>query len=196
MSKTLKNKPAHSAPPKPSTHKSRRKRSVGEDSIAVGDQQQLFRKLHHRLRQAARSIERDSGGHSLWRQFESILKEYCSRRDEVAFGMGFRQGFTAAQNTSLRVVASSTTKRPPHHCPDLLRVVAIQSDQPTCARVASLLETIAAAIKPAPSAGPNVGQTSPRRNTRLTANQSPQRRKGAERPRPVPRATPSERKST
>jgi hypothetical protein len=183
MSKTLKNKPAHNERP----------RSVGKDPVTIVDQQQSLRKLRRRLRQTVQGIEKVAGGHTLWQQFEKLIKEYCNRRDEAVYGLGFRQGFTAAHNESIRTVASSTAHRP---CPDLLRVVAIQSDQPTCARVASLLETIAAAIKPAPIAGPNVGQTSPRRSSRLTANQSPQRRKGAARSRTVPRATPRERRST
>jgi hypothetical protein len=169
MSKTLKNKPVHNELP----------RSVGKDPITIVDQQPSLRKLRRRLRQTVQGIEKVSGGRALWQQFEKLIDEYCNRRDEAVYGLGFRQGFTAAHNESIRTVADSTSRKDHHPCPDLLRVVAIQSDQPTCARVASLLETIAAAIKPTQTAGPNVQRTSPGRRARLTTKPIPQRRSRA-----------------
>jgi hypothetical protein len=136
--------------PTANPYQSQRKQSVNGNPIAsIVDRQQSLRKLQRRLRQVAQRIEKVPGGQPIWRLFEEISNEYYARREEAIFNLGYEHGFSAARVEALRTLPSQCSSNV-QLLGELGRIVAVQTDLPTGARVAILLEavwTLSAAVK-------------------------------------------------
>jgi hypothetical protein len=102
------------------------------------------------MRQAAQRIAKAPGGRSLWQPFEAVSNEYYARREEAIFNLGHEHGFSVARVEALRTLPGQCSSDA-QLLGELARIVAVQTDLPTGARVAILLEateSLAFAINP------------------------------------------------